>query len=412
MDTLLQVEGLWKKYSRDLNASVRYAARDLLRNAVGARARDSELRDTEFWALREVDFKLKRGEVLAVLGHNGAGKSTLLKCIAGKLHADRGRVVRRGELGHLLEMSAGFAPSMTGRDNVSVRGRLMGKRGKELDRYIAQVQEFAEIDEFFDAPVQFYSSGMKSRLGFAASSVIEPDILIIDEVLAVGDLGFRLRCYERINELARNAAVLFVSHSIGQAARLCNRGLYLEKGRMLFDGGVQEAIFLYQENLGARNEKKLGHTLRPELISIALLVDGQSWRKSQVIDYGASLALEMDISRLPANAQIRVVLRDAAQGVLMDWNSVRANLVWPDLPSTLRAELGSSELCPGAYSIFVQVMSPDGVDHLCLSEAIVFRVSGDLYYANAVQRKADWQFGKNTHKPNPDKQVPVETIYT
>ena len=239
METLLQVEGLWKKYSRDLNASVRYAARELLH---GVRSDDVELRKTEFWALQKIDFTLRRGEVLGILGHNGAGKSTLLKCIAGKLQVDRGRVVRKGELGHLLEMSAGFTPSMSGRDNVLVRGRLMGKRGKELEYYIAQVEAFADIAEFFDAPVQFYSSGMKSRLGFAASSVISPDILIIDEALAVGDLSFRLRCYERINEIARNAAVLYVSHSVGQVARLCNRGLYLEKGQVLLDGGVQQAI--------------------------------------------------------------------------------------------------------------------------------------------------------------------------
>lgn len=393
METLLQVEGLWKKYSRDLNASVRYAARELLRNAVGAQAGDVALRDTEFWALREVDFTLRRGEVLAILGHNGAGKSTLLKCIAGKLRADRGRIVRRGELGHLLEMSAGFVPSMTGRDNVTVRGRLMGKRGKELERYVAQVREFAEIDEFFDAPVQFYSSGMKSRLGFAASSVIEPDILIIDEVLAVGDLGFRLRCYERINELARKAAVLFVSHSIGQAARLCNRGLYLEKGRVLFDGGVQQAISLYQDHLGAYNEKKRGHVFHPELVSFALTVDGQPWQPSQNIPYGMPMALDIDISRLPPNVQVRIVLRDASQGVLMDWNSARvASLVWPESPATLRADLGRVELCPGAYSVFVQVMSPDGVEHLCLSESVAFRVSGDYFYAIPVQRMADWQF--------------------
>jgi lipopolysaccharide transport system ATP-binding protein len=392
MDTLLQVKGVWKKYSRDLNASLRYATRDLIRNAVGVKGSDTKLRDSEFWALREVNFTLKRGEVLAVLGHNGAGKSTLLKCIAGKLRPDRGSVLQQGELGHLLEMSAGFVPSMTGRDNVSVRGRLMGKRGKDLDFYISQVQEFAEIDEFFDAPVQFYSSGMKSRLGFAVSSAIEPDILILDEVLAVGDLGFRLRCYERINELARKAAVIFVSHSIGQVARLCNRCIYMEKGEVLFDGGVQQAISLYQDHLGVHNEKKRGNVFHPELVSFSLLVDNQPWHSSQAIAYGAQLMLDIDISRLPANVQVRVVLKDASQSVLMDWNSARSPLEWPDFSVILRADLGKVDLCPGAYSLFVQVMSHDGVEHLCLSESIPFRVSGDYFYAIPVQRMANWQF--------------------
>lgn len=392
MEVLLEVQGLWKKYSRSLNASVRYAAKDLLSNATGMTDRNRDLRDSEFWALRDVDFSLRRGEVIGVLGHNGAGKSTLLKCIAGKLQADKGKIVRHGELGHLLEMSAGFAPSMTGRDNVSVRGRLMGKRGKELARYIDQVKEFAEIDEFFDSPVQFYSSGMKSRLGFAASSVIEPDILIIDEVLAVGDLAFRMRCYERINELARNAAVIFVSHSIGQVARLCSRGLYLEKGRVLFDGGVQQAIELYQDKLGHNNEKHRGQVFNADLVSLEVLAAGSPLAPGQSIQYGCPLSLNVDISKLPANAQVRVLLKDSAQVVLMDWNSVRAALAWPDQATSLHVELGNAELSPGAFSISVQVMSPDGVDHLSLSESVPFRVAGEYFYAVPVQRTAQWTF--------------------
>lgn len=392
MDALLQVEGLWKKYSRNLGASVRYAAKDLLRNATGAGSGNRELRDTEFWALREVDLTLRRGEVIGVLGHNGAGKSTLLKCIAGKLCADKGKVVRRGELGHLLEMSAGFAPSMTGRDNVSVRGRLMGKRGKDLARYIAQVEEFADIDEFFDSPVQFYSSGMKSRLGFAASSVIEPDILIIDEALAVGDLAFRLRCYERINEISRKAAVIYVSHSIAQVARLCNRGIYLEKGRVLFDGGVQQSIALYQDKLGVHNENKRGHVFHADLVSLDLLVGGETLTPGQLVPYGTSLTLNVDISKLPVNAQVRILLKDSSQSVLMDWNSARVSLAWPHSATYLRADLGKAELSPGAYSLSVQIMSPDGVDHLSLSEAIPFRVTGDYFYAIPVQRMANWNF--------------------
>lgn len=392
MNTLLHVEGLWKKYSRDLNASVRYAARELLHSVTGNKSKNNKLRATEFWALRDVSFSLRRGEVLGVLGHNGAGKSTLLKCIAGKLRHERGRIVRNGELGHLLEMSAGFAPTMTGRNNVSVRGQLMGKRGKELQNYISQVEEFADIGEFFDAPVQFYSSGMKSRLGFAASSVIEPDILIVDEVLAVGDLGFRLRCYERINELARKSAVIFVSHSIGQVARLCDRGIFLEKGRMLFEGDVQQAITLYNDNLDLRNSKKNTTNLNSELTSLRLLVNGEALEHEQVVDYGANLILDVNVSRFPQNTQVRVLLKDASQSLLMDWNSVRENLVWPQSAAIIRTDLGPTELAPGVYSLSVQVMSPDGIEHLCISEPVNFRVNGSVIFSNPIQKRAEWQF--------------------
>ncbi|WP_339526742.1 ABC transporter ATP-binding protein [Pseudomonas sp. EL_65y_Pfl2_R96] len=392
MSALLEIDGLWKKYSRDLKSSVKYASKDLLRGALSRGAASTELRDSEFWALRDINVSLRRGEVLGVLGHNGAGKSTLLKCIAGKLVADRGKISRKGEIGFLLEMSAGFVPSMTGRDNVSVRGQLMGKSGKELKHYISAVQDFAGLNEFFDSPVQFYSSGMKSRLGFAASTVIEPDILIIDEVLAVGDLSFRLQCYERVNELARNAAVLFVSHSIGQVARMCDRGFFLEKGRVIFDGGIQQAISIYQDKLGDQSEKKRGHVLNPELVSFDLLIDERVLPSGQTIPYGAQMVLDIDVSRLPANAQVCVFLRDSSQGVLMDWNSARCNLTWPDSASRLVAQLGGAELAPGPYSLSIQVMSPDGVSHLSLSESVAFRVSGEYLNAVPVQKLADWQF--------------------
>lgn len=392
MSALLEVQGLWKKYSRDLKTSIRFATHDLLRPKAKKYPQSEKLRKTEFWALRDVEFSLRRGEVLGVLGHNGAGKSTLLKCIAGKLQHERGTIVRNGKMGHLLEMSAGFAPTMTGRDNVSVRGQLMGMRGKELQHYIAGVEEFADIGEFFDAPVQFYSSGMKSRLGFAASSVIEPDILIIDEVLAVGDLAFRLRCYERINELTRKSAVIFVSHSLGQVSRLCSRGMFLEKGRMLFEGDIQHAISLYNDSLDVSNSKRSVTTLNPERTNIQLLVNDLPHDAGNDVAYGAHLNLDIDISQLPKNAQIRVLLRSAAQDLLMDWNSARAELTWPDTSTTVRAGLGAAELSPGSYLISVQVMSPDGLDHVCISEPILFRVSGKLYYSNPIQCHAKWSF--------------------
>jgi len=155
MDDLVCVEGLWKRYARDLKASLRYATDDIWRSMIGTSNKDIELRKSEFWALRDISFTLRRGEVLAIMGHNGAGKSTLLKCIAGRLKIDKGRIAVKGQIGHLIEMSAGFVPTLTGRENVRTRGRLLGMSGGALQHYIEKVAEFADIDEFFDAPVQF-----------------------------------------------------------------------------------------------------------------------------------------------------------------------------------------------------------------------------------------------------------------
>lgn len=393
MAPLLRVEQAGKKYSRNLRASLRSGAKSLLLSYLrGDAPPQRPLAAEEFWALKDVSFELHRGDVLAILGHNGAGKSTLLKCIAGKLRLDAGRIEVNGKVGHLLEMSAGFDPTLTGRENIQLRGRLMNLRGAQLSGYVSQVAEFAELDEFFDSPVQFYSSGMKARLGFSASSVMTPDILIIDEVLAVGDLSFKLKCYERINELAKNAAVLFVSHSLGQVARMCNRGLYLEKGRVLLNGAPQSAIAHYQEKLGEANEKSKRHLLNPELVNFFLVVSGKKVESGYKVQYGESLELDIDVSKLPLRAQIRILLKDAASGLIMDWNSARSEVKWPEYPRRVRVGLGRAELNPGAYAISILVSTPDGIGQLCLTEAIPFRVIGELLYAVTIQKQADWVF--------------------
>lgn len=392
MEALLKVNQVGKKYSRDLGASLRTGARALLRSYVGDQSDTKTLEDREFWAVRDVSFELRRGEVLAILGHNGAGKSTLLKCIAGKLKLDAGTVTLNGRIGHLLEMSAGFEQTLTGRENVRLRGQLMNLRGKALDAYIDEVADFADLDEFFDSPLQFYSSGMRARLGFAASSAMKPDVLIIDEVLAVGDLSFRLKCYERINAMARSAAVLFVSHSLGQVARMCQRGIYLEKGRVLLDGPVQQAIAMYQDKLGSINEKTKRHVLNPELVDLTFFVSGVRVESGCQIKYAESMELDIDISRVPRNAQLRVILKDAGNTLLMDWSTVRSALEWPTSPTTVRVQLGPAELNPGSYSLSLLVSSADGIEHLCISESLTFRVVGALHYALAVQRRANWIF--------------------
>jgi lipopolysaccharide transport system ATP-binding protein len=394
MEPLLRVEKAGKKFSRDLKASLRTGARSLLRSYLPSDENtQTPLEAEEFWALKDVSFELRRGDVLAILGQNGAGKSTLLKSIAGKLQLDAGKIESHGQIGHLLEMSAGFDPTLTGRENVQLRGRLMNLRGAQLADYVSQVAEFAELDEFFDSPVQFYSSGMKARLGFSASSVMTPDILILDEVLAVGDLSFRLKCYERINVMSRNAAVLFVSHSLGQVARMCNRGVYMEKGRVVIDGAAQEAIAMYQDKLGQGNEKAKRTVLHPELVDIVLMASGRRITAGEKIAYGEPIAVEIDSSRLPPRAQLRVLLQDTVAGLVTDWNSARSPFPWDRHPARIVADLGAAEFNPGAYSIALHVTSEDGREPICISAAVPFRVVGDLHYAVPIQRRASWSKG-------------------
>ncbi len=244
-DVLVKVEGLSKKFCKDLKTSLWYGVKDLLTNMRG-NVSDRELRPKEFWAVKDVSFELRRGECLGLIGHNGAGKSTLLKILNGLINPDSGKVTIKGRVGALIELGAGFNPILTGRENIYNNGVILGFTKKEIDSKVESIIDFAEIRDFIDMPVQHYSSGMKVRLGFAVAAQMEPDVLIIDEVLAVGDLGFVLKCFKHIDLMLPKSAIIFVSHSMPMVSRICNQIILMEHGVSVFQGeGVAKAIDLY-----------------------------------------------------------------------------------------------------------------------------------------------------------------------
>ena len=193
-DTLVKVENVGKKFCRGLKRSLWYGVKDICSELIGQDNVHKELRKDEFWAVKRVSFDLKRGECLGLIGKNGAGKSTLLKILNGIIKPDEGRVTMYGRIGALIELGAGFNPILTGRENIYNNAAVLGIPKRDVDHRFAEIVDFAEIDEFLDTPVQNYSSGMKVRLGFAVAAHLEPDGLMIDEVLAVGDLGFVIKC--------------------------------------------------------------------------------------------------------------------------------------------------------------------------------------------------------------------------
>lgn len=207
----------------------------------------SSLRQDEFWAVRDVSFELRRGECLALIGRNGAGKTTLLKMLNGLIKPDSGRIEMRGRVGALIALGAGFNPILSGRENIYVNGSILGLSKHEIDQKLEDIIAFAEVDQFIDSPVQSYSSGMQVRLGFAVATALHPDVLILDEVLAVGDAAFRAKCYNRIVSLRKQAAVIFVTHSMEQVSRICDLGLLMSKGKVLFHGDVGQSIKEYDK---------------------------------------------------------------------------------------------------------------------------------------------------------------------
>jgi lipopolysaccharide transport system ATP-binding protein len=233
-EVLIKCEGLSKKFCKDFKRSLWYGIKDVsLAFSRKGRHHDT-LRKDEFWAVKDINFELRRGECLGLIGHNGAGKSTLLKILNGLITPDQGKVTMYGRVGALIELGAGFNPILTGRENIYNNGAVLGFSRKEIDAKIEAIIDFSEIRDFIDMPVQNYSSGMKVRLGFAVAAEMEPDILLIDEILAVGDAGFRMKSFNKITELMQQCAVIFVSHSMPTIARVCTRGLLMQKGEAKF----------------------------------------------------------------------------------------------------------------------------------------------------------------------------------
>ncbi|MBN9311453.1 MAG: ABC transporter [Chryseobacterium sp. 39-10] len=251
-EVLVKVQNVSKKFSLDLKTGLKYGALDIIKSTFGVSIK-KELRPKEFWAVKDVSFELRRGECIGLIGHNGAGKSTLLKILNGLYAPDKGQITMKGKIGALIELGAGFNPILTGRENIYNNASILGFTKAEVDEKIQSIIDFSEIKKFIDAPVQNYSSGMKVRLGFAIASHLEPDILIIDEVLAVGDLGFVLKCFKKIDELLPKTAMIFVSHSMPMVSRICNEIILLDHGSAEYQGndigkGVQKYYGKFTNN--------------------------------------------------------------------------------------------------------------------------------------------------------------------
>jgi len=230
-DAVIVVEQVSKKFCRDLKRSLFYGIQDIAADLGGWRRRSESLRQGEFWALKDVSFQLRRGEALGLVGTNGAGKSTLLRIISGLIKPDTGCVRIRGRLAPLIALGAGFNPILTGRENIYANMSILGVSTREIKQRFDQVVEFAEIWEAIDAPVQSYSSGMAARLGFACAIYTEPDILLIDEVLAVGDARFKAKCYRRLYELRqKGTSFILVNHSSQAILNTCDTAIYLSPG--------------------------------------------------------------------------------------------------------------------------------------------------------------------------------------
>jgi len=228
-----------------------YAVTDIGGELFGVRkGKERKLRDGEFWALNDVSFELRRGQAVGVVGANGAGKTTLLKLVSGLIKPDHGNVMTKGRLAPLIALGAGFNATLSGKENIYVNMSILGLTKQQIDERINDVIEFAEIGHAIDAPVSTYSSGMAARLGFSCAIHTDPDILLIDEVLAVGDVRFRMKCYRKLAQLrAAGSSFLLVSHSASSLLSVCNDAIYLKKGVLMMSGDVPQVLATYEQDL-------------------------------------------------------------------------------------------------------------------------------------------------------------------
>ncbi|UKM63634.1 ABC transporter ATP-binding protein [Flavobacteriaceae bacterium GSB9] len=289
-DVLVKVEGLSKKFCKDLKTSLWYGVKDLV-SGVRGNKHERQLRPKEFWAVKDVSFELRRGECLGLIGHNGAGKSTLLKILNGLINPDAGKVTIKGRVGALIELGAGFNPILSGRENIYNNGAILGFSRKEIDEKVEAIIDFAEIREFIDMPVQNYSSGMKVRLGFAVAAQMEPDVLIIDEVLAVGDIGFRIKCFNKITALLQKCAVIIVSHSMPQIAKTATVGLLMGKGKeKMLSRDIGRIIEMYNSEFKNSISNVFSKCIKLE----QLLVNQKDILNNQInVNFGTNLELDI-----------------------------------------------------------------------------------------------------------------------
>jgi lipopolysaccharide transport system ATP-binding protein len=362
----------------------------------------SELRDGEFWSLDDVSFELKRGECLGVIGPNGAGKSTLLKILNGILAPDRGRVEISRRIGALIEVGAGFHPQLSGRENIFINGAILGFSKQEIRRKFDDIVEFADIGDFLDSPVKHYSSGMYVRLGFAIAAQMEPDVILIDEVLAVGDAGFRSKCYNFIGSLAKRSAVVFVSHAMPAVSRMSTRTIVINRGKVAFHGRPADAIAHYQRLFDDHvqpSRQGLGsvciHSLR--------MLDETGHPIRQIVQ-GQPIAIQFGIR---ADISIAIVCLDLvfisiADEVVAECNSLVAGNSFglsagEDI--VVSAQIDSFSLNAGIYRISALVQSADMVTHYDWQKDIAsIEVCADRVGVAGQQFRAHWTVYKVPHE--------------
>jgi lipopolysaccharide transport system ATP-binding protein len=378
-DVVISVQNVGKKYRlyHQVERQRYVALRDVLASKLRGLFRPRAMTDAEpsaedFWALKDVSFEVKQGEVIGIIGRNGAGKSTLLKILSRITNPSQGRLTISGRVASLLEVGTGFHPELTGRENIFLNGAILGMHRSEIKRKFDEIVAYAEVERFLDTPVKRYSSGMYVRLAFSVAAHLDPEILIVDEVLAVGDAQFQKKCLGKINDVARSGrTVLFVSHNVSALRSLCRRGLCLQSGKLVLDDTMGKTIDYYL-TAGASDSALLTFRQRPpaedrRLFISAFWLEDASGRRLEQVDPLKSIRMQFHITALTASicgVNIRIRSRNGYV-VWIDSDALqRLQFTFKPGVSSVTCALEPLRLASGEYTIdlLLQIHHQDWID--------------------------------------------------
>jgi lipopolysaccharide transport system ATP-binding protein len=355
-EVLIFCNRISKKFCRNLKKSLWYGVKDGVDEIVRGQSSDT-LRKDEFWALENVSFELRRGQCLGLLGRNGAGKTTLLKVLSGLIKPDKGKITLKGKVGGLIALGAGFNGILSGRENIRINGAILGYSRDEIENRMNQIIDFAEIHDFIDAPVNTYSSGMSVRLGFAIAVIlIKPDVLLLDEVLAVGDIGFTIKCLNAVREIMKNSAVIFVSHNMQFVSRFCTQTILFDKGKMIGAFDTSEGIQHYMNRFPQEEIKLVSKKIE---ISECELIDQngnliEEINKTFQIKHADKISLKFNInSTEKITVYFSLEIQDAFKTPIISYTIDKKEINTG--PAFVHIPLNKIKLNTGNYSIIVAV---------------------------------------------------------
>lgn len=366
-----------------------YGVRDLGTEMLG-HGQDREIGDLrrgEFYAVENANFQVNQGECVAMIGPNGAGKSTMLKMINGLIRPNRGNISIKGKIGALIELGTGFNPVLSGRENIYVNASILGMTRGDVDKVFDEIVDFAELGHVIDDPIKTYSSGMKVRLGFSVAANLRPNLLIMDEILAVGDVGFRMKCFGHLKKLIDNGvAIILVSHAVSMLQRVATRGIVFGNGKIVHDGDVQTAGTVYEELVNYRRETQekqedpnSNRNQNASIVQVKLLDDFGNEQDEFETGCTQQLQVTLDCQQPINNARLIVALNSPTNGIVSAVSSTYQNIQL-DLrrgTNVITLNIRNLPLLIGSFSFNVSLYGPETSDfyHRLLSQS-PFRIIG------------------------------------